>query len=80
MPNDEFLFICPYYHKTIGNNLFCRGFSADNFLSVNESFVKQCFENHQKRNECIKRYCASFRYPDCRIAAINEVICKENMK
>ena len=77
MPNDEFTFICPYYYKTIGNSIFCEAFASDNFVSVSESYVKQCFEDRTKRNDCIKKYCASFKYPECRIAAINEIILTE---
>lgn len=74
MPHDDFNFICPYYYKTIGNALFCEAFSAGTNIPVNESYIKQCFETRAERNLCIKKYCASFKYPQCRIAAVNELM------
>lgn len=74
MPHDDFTFICPYYYKTLGNVLFCESYASDDYVSVNECYIKQCFENRESRNKCIKNYCASFKYPQCRIAAINEAV------
>ncbi len=78
MPNDEFYFICPYYRKTMGSTLFCEGISADDSLSADESFVKQCFPDREKRNRVIKKYCTSFKYGDCKIAAVNELFSNQN--
>ena len=73
MPNDEFYFICPYYRKTLGNALFCEGISADDNARADESLVKQCFADREKRNGVIRKYCTSFKYVDCKIAAVNEM-------
>lgn len=71
MPNDDFAVICPYYHKALGNSLFCEGFSCDGTIPVAETFMKQNFPDRASRNRCMRHYCASFRYPDCRIARLN---------
>lgn len=77
MPNDDFAMICPYYHKTLGNALFCQGFSCDDSVSKNDCFFKQIFASRKQRNECFKKYCASFGYPDCRIATLNSAFYEE---
>ena len=74
MPNDPFYIICPYYHKVIGNNIFCEGFAGDETLNPNECRIKQSFATREERNECVKKYCAGFDYSHCRIAIINEVL------
>ncbi len=74
MPNDDFIMICPYYHKTIGNSVFCSGLSACEEFPAEEKFCKQVFADRKIRNDCIKRYCASFNYRFCRIAQINDAV------
>lgn len=74
MPNDIYAMVCPYYHKTIGNAIFCEGICADGELNVSESFIKQVFANSKERNACYVKYCAGFRYPECIIARINEAV------
>ncbi len=74
MPNDDFAILCPYYYKVLGNDLFCEGMCGDENIPPEKSFFKQCFENRAKRNAYLKRYCSSFRYHDCRMAALNELL------
>lgn len=77
MPNDDYYIICPYYYKTMGNMLFCEAFSADERISTSASYIKQCFKDRKKRNECMKKYCASFKYVQCRIALVNEILAED---
>ena len=30
MPHEDYLMICPYFHKTLGNTLFCTAVPAAN--------------------------------------------------
>lgn len=77
MPNDDFAIICPYYHKTLGNTVFCSGFSCNEDIKTEASFIKQCFSDRIERNKCLKDYCASFKYPECRIAVLNRILWEE---
>ena len=74
MPNDSFYIICPYYHKTIGNNIFCECFSGDDKFITDECRIKQSFRNKEQRNDFIKKYCGCFDYTGCSIATINSII------
>lgn len=74
MPNDAFYIICPYYHKVMGNNLFCECFSGDNNYSTEECRIKQSFSSRKQRNEFINKYCSGFEYMNCSIAAINTLV------
>lgn len=74
MPNDLFYIICPFYHKVIGNNLFCEGFSGDNNFSTDECRIKQSFSSKEDRNNFIKKYCSGFNYGGCSIASINSLV------
>lgn len=76
MPNDSFYIICPFYHKLIGNTLFCEGFSGDNNFSTDECRIKQSFASKEERNSFIKKYCSCFDYSGCSIATINSLINK----
>ena len=71
MPNDAFYIICPYYNKTLGKLIFCDGLSADPEIGTESSQIKQTFESRKARNECIKKYCSTFNYCECRIALLN---------
>lgn len=72
MPNDDFTIICPYYYKAIGKEIFCEGISGDPNIPIEKSQIKQSFIDRQSRNDCLREYCASFRFPNCRIAAMQE--------
>ena len=72
MPNDDFYIICPYYHKTRGNELFCEGFSGNSGFLTDECFNKQVFATRAERNGFIKKFCGSFDYLHCTIAVLNE--------
>ena len=74
MPNDDFTVICPYYYKELGNDVFCEGIAGDPDIPVDKSFFKQTFTDRKSRNDCIRKYCASFRYSECRIAAIKNAV------
>lgn len=74
MPNDDFYIICPYYHKTIGNQLFCEGFSGDDKFSTEECRIKQSFSTRKERNDFIKKYCTGFDYLRCSIATVNALL------
>lgn len=78
MPNDDFAMICPYYHKTLGNTVFCEGFTCDDRIKTENSYFKQCFVTRDERNKCFKNYCASFQYPRCRIAALNSAFLEQD--
>ena len=80
MPNDNFYIICPYYHKIIGNNLFCEGFSGDDNFLTDECRIKQCFSNREERNGFIKKYCSGFNYSSCAVATLNSLITKREKK
>ncbi len=71
MPKDDYAIICPYYHKTIGNSIFCNVFPIDGELSTEDCFYKQIFTDRASRNSCYKKYCASFGYKRCNIAKLN---------
>lgn len=72
MPTDDFYIICPYYHKTLGNQIFChcelKNFNEDN------AFFKQIFNTRGERNRCIRCYCSSFGYKECSLAKINQSV------
>jgi len=74
MPNDSFYIICPYYHKVMGNSLFCESFSGDSTFSTDECRIKQSFLNKKDRNTFIKKYCCGFDFMSCSIAAINSIM------
>lgn len=71
MPHDDFLIVCPYYHKAMDNTLFCTGIPAANAPHC-EAFYKQCFADRKSRNEWLQNYCASFGYCNCRYAQLNQ--------
>jgi len=74
MPNDDFIVVCPFYHKALGNDLFCEGISADDNFLLDKSMFKQSFADRKSRNECMLRYCTSFKYKECRLAALNSYL------
>lgn len=74
MPTDSYYIICPYYHKTLGNNLFCEGVAGDNHHNLDECKIKQCFSSRAERNNFIEKYCSGFDYLNCRIALINQIM------
>lgn len=74
MPNDSFYIICPYYQKTLGNSIFCDGFSADESVNAENSQFKQTFKTREERNLCISKYCSLFNYTNCRIATLNDAL------
>lgn len=76
MPNDPFYIVCPYYHKTIGNSLFCESFSGDDEFKTEGCHIKQSFFNKNERNNFVKKYCSGFNYNNCSIAIINSLINK----
>ncbi|MBE6762641.1 MAG: hypothetical protein E7551_10230 [Ruminococcaceae bacterium] len=78
MPNDNFYIVCPYYHKVLGNQLFCNGLSGDKRFSTDECFNKQVFSTRNERNLFIKKYCGGFNYLNCAIAVINEQLQTED--
>lgn len=71
MPHEDFLMICPYFHKTLGNTLFCTAVPAVSNANCS-AYYKQSFEERKARNLWIKNYCASFNYGNCRYAALNK--------
>ena len=74
MPNDEYVMICPYYRKIIGNSIYCDGIASDENIPITNCLFKQEFTERRERNKCIKKYCSGFRYHDCRIAVLNDVL------
>ena len=73
MPHDEYVLICPYYHKLMDNNLFCCGIPATDAPRC-EAFYKQCFADRKSRNAWLQNYCASFGYQGCRYAQLNQYL------
>lgn len=78
MPHEDFLMICPYFHKTLGNTLFCTAVPAVSD-SPCTAFHKQNFEERNARNLWIKNYCASFNYGSCRYAVLNKYLFSPNV-
>ena len=74
MPNDDYTIVCPYYHKVMGDMIFCETLSCNEDMWVKESFIKQKFKDRGRRNICLRRYCGSFNYSECRIAALNYLL------
>lgn len=80
MPNDPFYIICPYYHKVIGNTIFCDCFSGDDKFLTDECHIKQCFQTREMRNNFIKKYCSGFDFSSCSIARINSIFISSKKK
>ncbi len=76
MPHDDLVIICPYYHKTLGDVMFCEGFSAFPDANTAKCYFKQEFKDKKSRTSCLEKYCTTFKYSNCRFAAINEAIYK----
>lgn len=72
MPHDDITIICPYYHKTLGDIMFCEGFAAFNDAETVGCFFKQEFKSKESRATCLEKYCTTFKYNNCRFAALND--------
>lgn len=72
MPHDDFTIVCPFFHKALGNILFCEGISGEEGKTDTVCYAKQCFADKKRRNEFMKKYCADFSFCNCKIAAANE--------
>ncbi len=72
MPNEDFAIVCPYFHKALGNIIFCEGFPGDDSILGTECLFKQTFADRKSRNICMKSYCTCFNYTACSLAILNE--------
>ncbi len=50
--------ICPYYHGELGEKIYCEGL-RDGASSI------QVFDGEARAAEYRKRFCYTFRYPQC---------------
>ena len=78
MPHEDYLMICPYFHKTLGNTLFCTAVPAAEKTGCT-AFYKQCFETRDERNRWLHRYCGAFNYGSCRYAVLNKYLFEQRI-
>lgn len=69
MPNESYIFVCPFFHKTLGNNLYCESFYNDSELPT--IYNRLDFATRIEQRKYIKRYCSTYDYFHCKIAATN---------
>ena len=78
MPHEDYLMICPYFHKTLGNTLFCTAVPAANKENC-AAYYKQCFTSRVDRNRWLQQYCGAFNYCDCRYAVLNKYLLEKRI-